>query len=448
MPKQYRVKCHETDSACRGIVKFNNSTFAVDGLLPGETAYIELVYGKDRKSTTAKLSRLETASPQRREPFCKAFARCGGCSLQHTTYENQLVMKQSAAKCLLGCFGTVSDIIGMKNPYHYRHKIHAAFTRSRRGMELGIYEENTHRVISVPGCAIQNKTANKILSTIKKLADEFRLSAYNEDTGKGLLRHVLLRCGYATGQIMVVLVLGQTEFPGRSHFIEKLRAAHPEITTIVQNINNKKTSMVLGERENVLYGSGHIEDILCGLHFSISPKSFYQVNPEQTEVLYRTAIDFAGLTGTETVLDAYCGTGTIGLIAAGGAAKVIGVESNAAAVRDARMNAQANGVKNAEFVQADATEYMRNTVRKDGTVRPDVVILDPPRAGATEEFLRAVVAAAPSRMVYVSCNMETQARDMKVLVAGGYQVERIQPVDMFPWTGHVECIVSMSKVQK
>lgn len=441
MPKQYRVKCHETDSACRGIVKFNNSVFALDGLLPDETAYIELVYGKDRKSNTAKLARLEAASPKRQEPFCAAFPRCGGCSLQHTSYENQLALKQDAANRLLGGFAPVSDIIGMKDPYHYRHKIHASFFRSRRGMELGIYEENTHRVISVPNCAIQNKTANKILVTIQKLADEFRLPAYNEDTGKGLLRHVLLRCGYATGQIMVVLVLGQTEFPGRSHFVEKLLAAHPEITTIVQNINNKKTSMVLGERENVLYGNGYIEDILCGLHFRISPKSFYQVNPEQTEILYRTAIDFAGLTGKETVLDAYCGTGTIGLIAAKKAAKVIGIESNAAAVQDARANAQANGVKNAEFIQADATEYMKNIAKNTNAAHPDVVILDPPRIGATESFLKTIANAAPARIVYISCNMETQARDIKVLAANGYRAERIQPVDLFPWTGHVESIV-------
>ncbi len=451
MPKQYRVKCHETDSACRGTVKFNNSTFAVDGLLPGETATIELVYGKDRKSNTAKLATLETTSPERREPFCAKFTRCGGCSLQYTSYENQLAMKQAAAAKLLGGFGTVSDIIGMKNPFHYRHKIHASFCRTRRGMELGIYEENTHKVVSVPDCAIQNQTANQILHTIRRLATEFRLPAYNEDTGKGLLRHVLIRCGYATRQIMAVLVLGQSEFPGRSNFIRKLRAAHPEITTIVQSINNKKTSMVLGEQETVLFGEGYIEDILCGLHFRISPKSFYQVNPEQTEVLYRTAIDFAGLTGKETLLDAYCGTGTIGLIAAAKAAKVIGVESNAAAVRDARANAQANGVKNAEFVQADATEFIRDMVMGKDAGRkanhPDIVILDPPRAGATQRFLRAVVTAAPRRVVYVSCNMETLARDLNVLVKGGYRAERIQPVDLFPWTGHVETVVLLSKVE-
>ncbi len=447
MPKQYRVKCHETDAACRGLVKFNNSIFAVNGLLPGETARIELVYGKDRKSTTARLADVEIPSPFRTKPFCEAFPRCGGCTLQHASYEAQLAMKQAAAKKLLGEFAPVGKIIGMETPYHYRHKVHATFYRSRRGMELGIYEENTHKVITVPDCAIQNKTANAILHTLRRLADEFRLPAYNEDTGTGLLRHVLIRCGYATGQVMVVLVLANTNFPGRNHFMEKLKTAHPEITTIIQNINRKKTSMVLGESETVLFGNGYIEDELCGLRFRISSKSFYQVNPAQTEILYRTAIDFAGLTGKEVVLDAYCGTGTIGLIAAGKAADVIGVESNDAAVRDAGVNAQENQVKNARFLKGDAAEYMMH-VAKDKAERPDVVIMDPPRSGASEQFLRALVEAKPSRVVYVSCCMETLARDLKVLEKGGFKVEKVQGVDLFGWSGHVECVVLMSRVEK
>lgn len=447
MSKKYRVKCHETDSACRGLVKFNNSVFAVDGLLPGETAHIELVYGKDRKSTTAKLTDIEIPSPDRVKPFCEAFPRCGGCTLQHASYEAQLAMKQAAAKKLLGEFAPVKKIIGMKNPFHYRHKVHASFYRSRRGMELGIYEENTHKVITVPDCAIQNKTANGILRTLRKLADEFRLSAYNEDTGMGLMRHVLIRCGYVTGQVMVVLVLAGTNFPGRSRFIEKLRTAHPEITTIIQNINHQKTSMVLGESETVLYGNGYIEDELCGLRFRISSKSFYQVNPEQTEILYRTAIDFAILTGKETVLDAYCGTGTIGLIAAGKAKNVIGVENNEAAVRDAEVNAKVNGVQNVRFLKGDAAEYMKKAADNKAD-RPDVVIMDPPRSGASEEFLGALVKANPSRVVYVSCCMETLRRDLKVLCGKGYKVEKVQGVDMFGWSGHVESIVSLSKLNQ
>ena len=432
MPKQYRVKCHETDTFCRGMVKFNNSLFAVDGLLPGETAHIELVYGKDRQSTTARLVDVEIPSPAR--------------SLQHASYEAQLAMKQAAIEKLLGRFAPVEQIIGMKDPYHYRHKIHASFFRSRRGMELGIYEENTHRVISVPDCAIQNKTANKILHTIKKLADEFHLPAYNEDTKQGLLRHVLIRCGYATGQIMVVLVVADTNFPGRSHFVEKLRAAHPEITTIIQNINSQKTSMVLGERENILYGSGYIVDELCGLKFRISPKSFYQVNPEQAKVLYQTAIQFAGLKGKETVLDAYCGTGTIGMIAAKSAGMVIGVENNGAAIKDAMANAKENHVENIQFLKEDAAEYM-GRVAKGTAAKPDVVILDPPRAGASEGFLRAILTAKPERVVYVSCDLGTLARDLGILRDGGYRAEKVQGVDMFAWSGHTETCVLLSKLR-
>lgn len=444
MPKQYRVKCHETDTACRGMVKFNNSLFVVDGLLPGETAHIELVYGKDRQSTTARLVDIELPSPTRTKPFCAAFSRCGGCTLQHTSYEAQLAIKQAAIEKLLGGFAPAKPIIGMKDPYHYRHKIHASFFRSRRGMELGIYEENTHRVISVPDCAIQNKTANAILRTIKKLADEFRLPAYNEDTKQGLLRHVLIRCGYATGQIMVVLVVANTNFPGRSHFVEKLRTAHPEITTIIQNINAQKTSMVLGEQENILYGNGYIVDELCGLKFRISPKSFYQVNPKQAEVLYQIAIQFAGLTGKEMILDAYCGTGTIGMIAAKNAGTVIGVESNGAAIRDAMANAKENNVENIQFLKEDAAQYMEQAA-KGKTIKPNVVILDPPRAGASERFLKAVITAKPERVVYVSCDLETLARDLKILENGGYRVEKIQGVDMFAWSGHIETCVLLSK---
>lgn len=443
MSKQYRVKCRETDQLCRGLVTFNNSIFAIDGLLDGETAKIELVYGKDRRSTTAKLASLEEPSLCRQEPFCKAFGRCGGCQLQYASYEKQLALKKAAASRLLSPYAAVPDVSGMKNPYHYRHKIHASFCRSRRGIELGIYEENTHRVVTVSDCSIQNKTANAILRTIRKLTETFRLPAYNEDTRQGLLRHVLIRCGYATNQIMVVLVIGQEDFPRKNSFVEQLRAAHPEITTIVQNINNKKTSMVLGDHETVLYGKGYIEDSLCGLTFRISPKAFYQVNPEQTELLYQTAIQYAKLTGQETVFDAYCGTGTIGLIAAKSAARVIGIENNASAVRDAAANAKANSIKNIEFIQADAAKYLNSPAAKNN--RPDIVFLDPPRSGASETFLKSLVTLAPQNVVYVSCNLETLARDLAYLVKRGYKVEEIKLVDLFPWTVNCEAVVSLSK---
>lgn len=441
MAKQYRVKCHETDIHCQGIVRFNNSTFSVPGILDGETAKIELVYGKDRKSTGAKVAEIEAPSKDRTEPICPVFDRCGGCQLQYAKYEKQLALKQTAVESLLGKFGSVSPILGMTDPLHYRHKIHATFFRGKRGIGLGIYEENTHRVVAVSDCKIQNKQANAILRTIKNLADDFKLTVYNEDSRQGLLRHVLIRVGKETGQIMVVLVLGTTNFPARSHFVDALKKAHPEITTLVQNINNKKTSMVLGDQQTVLYGTGFIEDKLCGLTFRISPKSFYQVNPVQTEVLYHTAIDFAGLTGKETVLDAYCGTGTIGMIAATNASEVIGVESNKDAVRDARANADNNHVKNIRFVNADASEYMTGT----DIEKTEVVLMDPPRSGSTPEFLNALCKLAPNRIVYISCNPETQARDLAILTKKNYKVEKIQPVDLFPDTSGIETVVLLKK---
>lgn len=449
MAKQYRVKCRALDDLGKGIVTFNQSRFSVPYLLDHETAKIELIYKKDRKDTKARLVEVEEASPERVTPPCPVFGRCGGCSLQHMNYQKQISVKQTAAEHILGGFAKVSPILAAKKPYHYRHKIHATFYRNHTNTTLGIYEENSHRVVPVKDCKIQNEKANAILVTIQKLAERFRLPAYNEDSGRGLLRHVLIRVGYHTGQIMVVLVTGNSLFPGRKDFVKALLSAHPQITTILQNVNSKRTSMVLGDKETILYGNGYIEDSLFDLTFRISPKSFYQVNPEQTELLYRTAIEFAGLTGRETVLDAYCGTGTIGLLASGQAASVIGVENNSAAVRDAIANASANRITNTRFICADATEYIKTLAVKckqnPAETNPQVVFMDPPRTGSTKEFITSLLSLAPAKIIYVSCSMETLARDLTLFTAGGYEVSKIQPVDMFPWTEHVETVCLLSK---
>lgn len=375
---------------------------------------------------------------------CSVAKKCGGCQYQDVPYEEQLKQKQKEVEKLLKQFCKVDPIIGMKDPYYYRNKVHRTFGRDRKGIVIsGTYQANSHIIVPVKECLIEDQKCQEIIRTIQGMLKSFKIKTYDEDTGYGLLRHVMVRRGFKTGQIMVVLVLSSPMMPSKNNFVKALRKAHPEITTVVLNVNDKKTSMVLGDREIKLYGTGYIKDELCGLTFRISPKSFYQVNPVQTETLYQTAIDFAGLTGKEEVIDAYCGTGTIGLVASKYAKKVIGVELNGDAVRDARMNAKENQIKNAEFYQGDAGKFMEAMAAKNTSA--DVVFMDPPRAGSDETFLSSVVKMGPKKVVYVSCNPETLARDLKFMVKKGYQVKKIQPVEMFAFTGHVECVVLLSR---
>ena len=373
---------------------------------------------------------------------CPYFKRCGGCQLLSMTYEEELNYKQQLAQKHLSRFGKVQPILGAAQPCYYRNKVEAAFglDRSRRVI-AGTYEPRSHRIVNIDHCLNEDKIATAIIVTIKKLLPSFRLLPYDEDTRTGFLRHVLVRRGVHTGEVMVVLVTASPVFPSRQNFLKALLKEHPEITTVVQNVNNRRTSVLLGDREQTLYGPGFIRDTLCGMTFRLSPKSFYQINPAQTEVLYRQTIEAAGLTGQERVLDAYCGIGTIGMIAAGKAREVIGVEQNPAAVRDAIRNAKENGVGNIRFVAADATEWMQAAAAE--RLAFDILLMDPPRSGSTPEFLSAAVKMTPRRIVYISCCPETQARDLPLLQKGGYRVTQIQPVDMFPHTEHVETVVQL-----
>ena len=334
----------------------------------------------------------------------------------------------------------------MEQPLHYRHKVNATFGRDRKGNVIsGTYKEGTHFLVSVDTCLLENEKADDIIRTIRRLLPSFKIKTYDEDTGYGLLRHVLIRVSHATGQIMVVLVLSSPILPSKNNFVKALRKEHPEISTVVVNVNDKKTSMVLGEKEQVVYGPGYIDDTLCGKTFKISPKSFYQVNPVQTEKLYGKALEYADLTGKETVLDAYCGTGTIGLIASDRAKKVIGVELNKDAVKDAIVNAKRNGVKNAQFYQKDAGEFMVQLAESGDRV--DVVFMDPPRSGSSEQFLASLVKLSPEKVVYVSCNPETMVRDLKYLTARGYLVKKAVGVDMFPNTVEIEAVAILKRTR-
>ena len=380
---------------------------------------------------------------------CPVYKKCGGCQLQNLTYEEQLRYKQNKVIKLLKSFGRVEQIIGMDNPYHYRNKVQAAFFTDRNGkIKSGVYQSGTHRIVNVDDCQIEDKLADEIIVAIRKMLPSFRLTTYNEDTRKGFLRHVLVKRGFSTGQVMVVLVTGTPIFPSKNNFVKALREKFPQITTVVQNINSFKTNLVLGERQIVLYGKGYIEDELCGCRFRISPKSFYQINPIQTEVLYGKAIEFANLKGDETVLDTYCGVGTIGIIAAKhGAGQVVGVEMNGDAVRDAIQNAKANQLNNIRFFKGDAGEFMESAAEEN--TKPDIVMMDPPRAGSSVQFLSSLIKMSPSTIVYVSCNPETLARDLEYLRKNSrYRVKKIQPVDMFPHTQHVEVVTLITQSRK
>ena len=378
---------------------------------------------------------------------CPLYKKCGGCQLQNLSYEEQLSFKQ--VKCIkaLGKFGHVEEIIGMENPVHYRNKVQAAFKNVGGKIISGVYQSSSHRVVEVNECMLEDAVADEIIVYIRKLLPSFRLTAYNEDTGRGFLRHVLVRRGFSSGQVMVVLVTGSELFPKRKEFLSALLEAFPFITTVVQSINGSKTSLVLGKKEVVLFGKGFIEDTLCSCRFRISPSSFYQINPVQTEVLYNTAIGFAALKKGERALDAYCGTGTIGIVAAKSAGvDVVGVELNENAVSDAIFNARLNKCENISFFCADAGRFMVEAAREKE--RFDVVFMDPPRAGSSPDFLKSIVKTAPKRVVYVSCSVETLERDLLFLSKNGYRVRKIQPVDMFPHTSHVETVCLLSKKDK
>lgn len=375
---------------------------------------------------------------------CKVAKKCGGCQYQGVPYEKQLSEKQKAVRQLMQPFCKTAEITGMQDPYHYRNKVHAVFARKKDGTIIsGVYEEGTHRVVPVEACQIEDEKADAIINDIRGLLKSFKIKTYNEDTGYGLLRHVLIRRGFTTGEIMVVLVLGSPVMPSKNNFVKALRKLHPEITTVVLNVNDKRTSMVLGDRETTIYGKGYIEDVLCGLTFRISSKSFYQINPVQTEKLYGKAMELAGLTGKERVIDAYCGIGTIGMVAAKSAKEVIGVELNPDAVRDAIKNAKRNQMKNIRFYQDDAGRFMEKMAAKGE--KADVVFMDPPRSGSTEQFMKSAVTLAPQIIVYISCDPQTQARDLKYLTKHGYKAMGAYPYDMFPFTKHAENIVLLVK---
>lgn len=392
------------------------------------------------------------------ENKCPNFGRCGGCNLINTPYHKQLELKKAYVNEQLKGYAVIDNVHGMEEPYHYRNKVHVVIskgksdkrnkTKARQGggeIVAGIYEEESHRVVPAADCLLHDSYANDIIKSIVDIMKKGRYEPYDEDRGTGGIRHILIRRGHKTNQTMVVIVTGTKVFPGSKNFVKELLKKHPDINTIVHNINDKRTSMVLGDAQKVLYGKGYIEDELCGCRFRISPKSFYQINSVQTEVLYGKAVEFAGLTGEETVLDAYCGIGTISMVASKASGKVLGVELNKDAVRDAVINAKINGAdkeKTVKYICDDAGQFMEKCRENI-----DVVFMDPPRSGSDEKFLGSLIRLSPKKIVYISCNPVTQRRDLGYLKKGGYKVKKAAAVDMFPGTDvvHTETVVLLAK---
>lgn len=384
------------------------------------------------------MNRQIITDPKTGEKICRCFKRCGGCQLAEP-YAEQIRRKQEKAERMLSKFAKVRPIIAMDEPYYYRCKVQNVYGRGRGGEIIsGIFQSTGQKMVSVDDCMLEDRRAAPIIRTLKQLMRDFRIQPYDLRTGSGLLRHTLIRTSASTGEIMLVLVTAAPMLPAKKNLIAALQKAHPELTTIVQNICPDGLPLTLGDRSIVLAGKGYIEDVLCGCRFRISPASFYQVNPVQTEKLYAYAVEAAAIHAGVTVIDAYCGTGTIGMICAKQGAEVIGVEVNRSACKDAAENARRNQLANIRFCNEDAGKFMQRMAKEGGSC--DVLLMDPPRAGASTAFLRAAAALLPERIVYVSCKIETLERDLKQLVQSGYRVTDIQPVDMFPHTTGIETV--------
>ena len=431
----------------KGIVKGEGITVFVPGIIRGEKAQVEIVY-KTNNQTLGVIKELISKSESRVTPKCKIASECGGCALQHMNYESQLAFKKEHVKECLAKIGhinmEVNDTLGMKTPYNYRNKTQVPFTSKKGKVKYGFYKQDTHDVVSFDKCLIQTELADEILKYTKDLMNKYKIEAYNEDKRRGVIRHVLIRVGVHTDEAMIVLVTNVENFPNRKLLVKELLKKFPTVKTIVQNINTRDTNVILGEKEFTLFGKGYIEDYLLGVKFKISSKSFYQVNPSQTEVLYSKAIEMAKLDKEDIVIDTYCGIGTIGLIASKHVNRVLGVEIVKEAIVDAKNNASLNNIKNATFVCADAGKFMVDLAMSNEEI--DVIFLDPPRKGLDNNLIESVLKLRPRKIVYISCNPSTLARDLAYLKEL-YNISEVQPVDMFPHTYHVETIACLELKQ-
>lgn len=433
-----------------GVAKVGGYPIFVSNGLPGEQAKIKIVKVK-KGYGYGRILEFYTKSPDRIEPACPIYKQCGGCQLQHLTYEAQLKFKQKQVKEVLTRIGkleniTVHPVLGMNNPWKYRNKSQVPVGEMEGGLVAGFYQQRSHTIINMEECLIQAEENDRVVQGVKQIAGKYGIKAYNEETHTGMLRHIVTRYGRQTKDVMVVLITRTEELPQQERIIAEIYNTFPQVKSIIQNINSKRTNVIFGEKTKVLWGDEYLYDSIGGIQFAISARSFYQVNPEQTKVLYDKALEYTNLTGEETVIDAYCGIGTISLFLAQKAKKVYGVEIIPEAIDDAKRNVKLNKMNNVQFRVGKAEEIIPAWF-KDG-IKADVIVVDPPRKGCDIELLHTIIEMKPKRVVYVSCNPGTLARDLRILENGGFKTVEVQPVDMFPHSNHVECVALMSRVDK
>ena len=447
--KEYVVEIQGLGYEGEGVCKIDNFTIFIPGALENEKVRITIVK-INKNYGFGKLLEVIEPSKDRVVPKCGIYKRCGGCQLQHLSYEGQLKFKKSRVEDCMRRIGKLDDFIihdtiGMENPYRYRNKVQlpVGVGRNQGEINIGFYAQRSHEIIDMETCIIQDETADKVVSLVKQWIKEYNIEVYDEQNNIGIVRNIMLRKAFKTKELMVVVVTRTMEMPHKNELIDMLKTNIPGIKSIIQNVNSKLTNVVLSDKCITLYGADTISDYIGDFKFNISPLSFFQVNPVQTEALYNKALEYAGLTGNEIVFDAYCGTGTITLFLSQKAKKVYGVEIVPQAIENAIINAKQNGISNAEFIVGEAEKVIPELIAQG--VKADVVVVDPPRKGCGIELLEAISSIKPKRIVYVSCDPGTLARDLGILKVMGYKTVEVQPVDMFPQTAHVEVVTLLVK---
>lgn len=445
--KDYIVTVDSYGHEGEGVAKIEGYTVFIESALKGEVVKVKLIK-VNKNYGVGKLLEVIEPSEERVEPLCSTYKRCGGCNLQHYSYEEQLNFKTERVKNVISRIGKLEDVVihntlGMENPYNYRNKVQLPVGATEEEILVGFYAPRSHDIINMDKCYIQDEVGDKVIEITKQWMKKFKIFAYDEKSHSGIIRHIMVRKGFKTGEIMVVLVTRSEDLPHKQEFVDLIKENIVGVVSIIQNINKEKTNVILGLQSLTLWGQDHISDYIGEFKFNISPLSFFQVNPVQTEILYGKALEYAGLTGEETVFDAYCGTGTISLFLSKRAKKVYGVEIIPQAIENAKENARTNGITNAEFIVGKSEEEIPRLIAQGK--KADVVVVDPPRKGCEEFLLKALSEIKPKRIVYVSCDPATLARDLGVLDGLGYKTLEIQPVDMFPQTAHVECVALIER---
>ncbi|OEF99250.1 23S rRNA (uracil-5-)-methyltransferase RumA [Vulcanibacillus modesticaldus] len=429
-----------------GVGKYQGYTLFVPGVLPGEKAKVKVIKVK-KNYGYGRLIELIDTSQDRIEPKCSIYKQCGGCQLQHITYQEQLKQKRLLVEDNIKRIGKIEDVVihqtlGMRDPWNYRNKSQVPVAKREGGLIAGFYAKRTHDVIDMKECLIQQEENNYMIQTVRRIAEEIGIAPYDEKNHQGILRHIVTRVGVNTGERMLILVTNGKDFPNKEELIKRIVEELPDLTSLIQNVNDQRTNVIMGLKSITLWGRDVIYDTIGDIKFAISPRSFYQVNPEQTKQLYDKALEYAMLTGNENVIDAYCGIGTISLFLAKKAKQVYGVEIVPEAIKDAKKNAELNGIKNVTF-EVGAAETVIPKWQQQG-LNVDVVVVDPPRKGCDQSLLQTIIELKPKRVVYVSCNPSTLARDLRILEDGGFKTIEIQPVDMFPQTTHVESVALLT----